>query len=317
MNNTPFNPALGQCKKAGLDAAPRPVPPDGAGGSGNEGVVDFPPLPSAVPGIVAFDLAALDKNDHHFSPHRHRFHEIIHLTSGSAEHVVDGHAHTLKAPCAAFVNPWQIHHWRAPKKPKGRTILFTEDFAATAVAPSIPLSSLPLLGQDTGSDPIPFDLEADREFEVILAQLEQEMETGGKKAMEICGALVYVLLCLMQRGAAPVRKSPPQNDASHMVQGLRALVIESPSITLSVEDCASKLGVSRHQLDRAARLVTGMSAHQIMREMLVLTAKRLLANGRMSVTEAALTLGFNDNSYFSRMFKKSTGMSPSRFRLPA
>ena len=52
---------------ATLDAAPRPAPPEGTGGSDNEGVVGFPPLPSAVPGIVAFDLAVLDQDDHHFS----------------------------------------------------------------------------------------------------------------------------------------------------------------------------------------------------------------------------------------------------------
>lgn len=43
-------------------------------------------------------------------------------------------------------------------------------------------------------------------------------------------------------------------------------------------------------------------------------AKRLLANPNMSVTDAAAAVGFNDPSYFTRVFRRQVGISPSEFR---
>ena len=53
---------------------------------------------------------------------------------------------------------------------------------------------------------------------------------------------------------------------------------------------------------------------EIIQERVILEAKRLLAHSGMSVSEIAYKLGFNDNSYFGRYFKKAVGIPPERFR---
>ena len=49
-------------------------------------------------------------------------------------------------------------------------------------------------------------------------------------------------------------------------------------------------------------------------ERVVLETKRMLADKQLSINEIADALGFEDYSYFSRFFKKQTGMSPTEFR---
>jgi AraC family transcriptional activator of pobA len=46
----------------------------------------------------------------------------------------------------------------------------------------------------------------------------------------------------------------------------------------------------------------------------MLEAKRMLSFSEMTVTEIAYQLGFEENSYFSRVFNKETGSSPVEFR---
>jgi AraC-like DNA-binding protein len=51
-----------------------------------------------------------------------------------------------------------------------------------------------------------------------------------------------------------------------------------------------------------------------MHERVLLEARRLLIQKNSDITQIAFDLGFNDASYFSRFFKKTSGQSPSEFR---
>lgn len=52
----------------------------------------------------------------------------------------------------------------------------------------------------------------------------------------------------------------------------------------------------------------------MIRERVLLEAKRLLTNLNITAAEIAYTLNFQDNSYFSRFFRKYTGQTPETFR---
>ena len=58
----------------------------------------------------------------------------------------------------------------------------------------------------------------------------------------------------------------------------------------------------------------GKKAGDLIRDRVLLEAKRLLTNADMSVTEIAYDLNFQDNSYFNRFFKKNVGVTPDEFR---
>jgi len=58
----------------------------------------------------------------------------------------------------------------------------------------------------------------------------------------------------------------------------------------------------------------GRSAGEVIRDRVLLEAKRLLTNAGMTATEIAYELNFQDNSYFNRFFKKYEGVTPDEFR---
>ena len=58
-----------------------------------------------------------------------------------------------------------------------------------------------------------------------------------------------------------------------------------------------------------------MTTTSVIVQRVILEAKRMLTDKRLTVNEIAVALGYDDYSYFSRLFKKQVGKSPTDFRL--
>jgi AraC-like DNA-binding protein len=83
---------------------------------------------------------------------------------------------------------------------------------------------------------------------------------------------------------------------------------------LTLADYARELGVTANHLNDVVRRETKQSAGSLIRRRRLLDAKRLLSHSTLSVSEVGYGLGFQDPSYFSRFFRKSTGLAPAAFR---
>lgn len=83
----------------------------------------------------------------------------------------------------------------------------------------------------------------------------------------------------------------------------------------TVQQLANDLNVSSAYLSDMLRTLTGQNTQQHIHQALIEKAKRLLLVTSASVNETAYQLGFEYPQYFSRLFKKKTGMTPAEFRL--
>jgi AraC family transcriptional regulator len=80
------------------------------------------------------------------------------------------------------------------------------------------------------------------------------------------------------------------------------------------ERLASEAGVHPHHLLRVFRHHVGCSIGEYLRRRRIRRAERLLAEPAMSVAAIALETGFCDQSHFTRVFKRATGMTPGAYR---
>ena len=78
----------------------------------------------------------------------------------------------------------------------------------------------------------------------------------------------------------------------------------------SVEDIGMEIGLSRVQLYRKVKAMTGSSVVDLIRKSRLAKARRLLASRSMSVSEVAYEVGFSSPSYFTKCFKDEFGMLP-------
>jgi len=83
---------------------------------------------------------------------------------------------------------------------------------------------------------------------------------------------------------------------------------------LEVAEICKANNISRTQLHRKLRTLTGLSTTQFVRKIRIKKARQLLKNTDLNITEIAYDCGFKTLSYFTRIFTKETGLSPTVYR---
>jgi YesN/AraC family two-component response regulator len=113
--------------------------------------------------------------------------------------------------------------------------------------------------------------------------------------------------------AALTRSSTLGSEARRVVRKAMAYLHEHYMDSISLEDTARHVNMSKEYLARCFRQEMGVTLVTYLNRYRVDQAKTLLENGEMNLTEIALETGFSSSAYFSRVFRQETGASPSEY----
>jgi AraC-like DNA-binding protein len=80
------------------------------------------------------------------------------------------------------------------------------------------------------------------------------------------------------------------------------------------KEYAALLYVTPNNLNMLCKQLLGKAAGEVIRDRILLEAKRLLVNVDISIAEIAYKLSFTDHAHFTKFFKKETGETPDEFR---
>lgn len=107
----------------------------------------------------------------------------------------------------------------------------------------------------------------------------------------------------------------PENLSDRAFLNQAASVVQSnmSNTEFGVEALAHKMCISRRQLYRRLKALTGQSAGGFIRDSRLKQAARLMAEGNQGVTDVALAVGFGNLSYFCRCFQQKFGVKPSAY----
>lgn len=83
--------------------------------------------------------------------------------------------------------------------------------------------------------------------------------------------------------------------------------------SFSVEDFSKAVGMSRMQLHRKLKALTGLTTTEFVREQRLKLATTLIGQSGINISEIGYMVGFNDHSYFAKCFKQAYGCSPSEY----
>ncbi len=99
------------------------------------------------------------------------------------------------------------------------------------------------------------------------------------------------------------------------LENARKCVLENlDNSEYGIEEIGQALGVSRTQLHRKLKALTGLSASHFIRDIRLAEGRKLLRTTRMNVAEVAYAVGFSDPNYFSRLFSGKFSLPPSAIR---
>lgn len=109
-------------------------------------------------------------------------------------------------------------------------------------------------------------------------------------------------------------ESGPRKSHRQMVSSALSRIYHHPGSLLSAADLAREFGHSQRHFCRLFRLITGKTPGQTLIEARIDHAKKLLATSAMTITEISESLRYENIFYFSRQFKKVTGLAPTEYR---
>ncbi|MEU7822793.1 AraC family transcriptional regulator [Catellatospora sp. NPDC049133] len=268
------------------------------------------PQPLSAP--FAIDtFAALGPLSHAPFPHRHTFYEVVLVRAGGGAHVVDLAAYPLEPPQLAVVLPGRAHHWQDAVDLHGWLILFSEEFLAGC--PRV-RDLLHLLGHRPCRTLSP-DL-AEEAFGLV-ERMRQECAEPAADSLGVVQSYLRVLLTKAARVTGALTPPGATGQRAELAGRFLDLLTAPRGGALSVRECAAALGVSQGYLGEAVRDVTGRSPGELIRHARTVEAMRLLAGTRLSIAQIARELGFADQAYFCRFFRRETGSSAGEFRRAA
>jgi AraC family transcriptional activator of pobA len=148
----------------------------------------------------------------------------------------------------------------------------------------------------------------------IIEQLAQKKEHPHQKRIirNQIESFLYEIDAIYQPGAALIQGKFSRKD--ELNQQFHHLLVLHFKEQRSVGFYADKLHVTAKYLSEAVKESSGKTAGELIEDMVMLEAKVLLKNSRLSIIQVADSLHFNDQFFFSQYFKKRTGLSPSDYR---
>jgi AraC-like DNA-binding protein len=219
--------------------------------------------------------------------HQHDVWELVLYTSGSGEITVGGQPVPFRPGTIVCLPPGIPHFERAPRGYTNIHLIFS-DF--TPPAPGLPT----------------FADDADRSFFHLAMQLHREFHLQHGQWRLICEGLADLLVRYLERWAAPAAQPP-------IVDRLERLLLErlhEPGF--GVGEALRALDCSADHARRVFLKARGRTPLAFLTEQRIHHAKHLLASGAR-VRDAAESVGLPDPYYFSRVFHRVTGQSPSRW----
>jgi AraC family transcriptional regulator len=150
------------------------------------------------------------------------------------------------------------------------------------------------------------------------AALQLEISAGcpsGRLYAELLGASLAAYLarhyCAWPAKIREIRGGMPGHRLRQTIEYIEANLTRD----LRLEEMAENVQISPYTFGRLFRQTTGLSPHQYVLRARIKEAKRLLGEGKSTIAEISLQLGFSDQSHFTRVFHKITGVTPRKFAL--
>lgn len=231
-------------------------------------------------------------------PHRHDFYSLVWFTQGSGFYVIDMQEYDIVPNRMFLVSPKQIHNWDYSQNSEGYILICDSTLALELNLNEV--ASYINIGNNQSS------------IESIFIHLLTETEHNDSLTNENIKTGILYLYSILQRLAKENQVVKPVFDRT--ISKLKQIIFEDPHFT-KIEGYADKIGISVENLNTICKDYTGVSAKQYILDLKVTEAKRLLIYTSNNINEIAFSLGFEDSSYFSRIFRKRTSLSPSDFLL--
>ncbi|GGE86598.1 transcriptional regulator, AraC family [Chishuiella changwenlii] len=240
-------------------------------------------------------------------PHRLSFYYFQYMEKGSATFKTDLTEFTIADGELAFGVPNQIFT-KLPYDVNMLQYALSFDEHTLSLLPG----NYPFLFNPFAANSIQFDLESQQRIKNLLSGLFQLLNGSGKqKKAEVILAHLHTLLTEYNTAYFEQYQDQKELKGSKLEKYIAFKIAVETQLNEhhDVQRIADQLSLTSNTLYAIVKEFGGLSPKEWITNRIMMEAQRKLQYSNLSVKELAYELGFSDPSYFSRLFKKNTGMS--------
>lgn len=250
--------------------------------------------------------------DWEINEHLHTdLYQVFVIESGSGILVSENKKFEIESPCVILIPSNTLHGFHFQPEIVGEVITFSDSFLENIFrnSPKILLefNQLKQLSLEN-------NFEIFQQIKIINNQITKELHEENTEKQIVLQALFQLLFISFYRISLSLKNDITQSDNRTLKYFQVFLKSIKKSQGKSITEYARELNITSVHLNRICQSLVQKSALQIVQDYLITEAKKYLLNTDYSISEVSYFLNFKDPAYFTRLFKKQTGVSPSEFR---
>ena len=150
------------------------------------------------------------------------------------------------------------------------------------------------------------------DYQWLFGQIIQEMQLCRPRFEELISLLLRNIFILISRNLIGANRA--DNSLENEVELAMHYFRENYRSEINVEDYALSRGMSASNFYRVFKQISGSTPLQFILKLRLSNAQNLLENSNLTIAEIASAVGYENPLYFSRLFHKHIGVSPSEYR---
>lgn len=257
--------------------------------------------------------------------HTHDFYELVCVRDGSGINIIEGHPYPMLKGDLFLMRPEDAHSYGGSMGGSITNVLFQRhlyhdtDWQRLLDLPGLKAYLEP--GRHRAPHKVALLPAEARRAEACCDRLLAELRT----AERLPGALLLArdalteLLVIASRALAVTGRAPVHEQSAEGNPVAEALTILHRDFRerLSVADLAETVGLTANWFGERFKAATGLTVHDYLARLRIEAARSMLERSDEDITTIALGVGFDDPSYFARVFRRLTGLTPRAYRLRA
>lgn len=245
-------------------------------------------------------------------PHRHSYYQLIWFKTAGV-HYIDYEVIRHPAHTIIIINKNQVHYFCPDSANQGYLFHFNDIFLS-----QYDVNLMYRLTVSVFSEMLPNTCVLDADELTLHEQSTRHILKEFEEQKHFFGEMIFHLLTtILIRLERKLEKSSAisiHSDDFLLAYQFKKLITENIHQFWSLDEFAEKLSTNKKTLQRATQQILFETSAKLIIQLKILEAKRMLASPGLSIKEVAYRLGFEQATYFTKYFKKETGLTPKEFR---
>jgi AraC-like DNA-binding protein len=212
-----------------------------------------------------------------------------------------------------FLQPGQMHHWDLSDDVEGFVIFYSQEMYNLYFGQKT-IGDYPFYSSVDNKPEMVFDVSESKAILPYFESLILENQTNQLLKQDKIINLLDIIHIEIARKYSQTHLHETHS-YNVKIKSFEVLLEKNFKTERTPSFYASQLHITLKHLNRICNEILKKTTTEVITDRIILEGKRMLMDKKFTVNEIATELGYDDYSYFTRLFKKHTTMTPSAFRV--